>query len=141
MSHPTAKAPVNYVRVGDVMSPRPELIDGLASVREAINIMMARDFTSLIIQRRDESDEYGLISLPEIAKQVIEPDLSLERTSVYQVMVKPVLTVDIDMNIRYAIRLLSRYDETRALVLENHEATGIVTLRQMVFRYIEATRR
>ncbi|MEM8784385.1 MAG: CBS domain-containing protein [Pseudomonadota bacterium] len=130
----TESAPIT---VHDVMTPQPAMIDGLATVREAVEIMREKKFSSLIIKKRDVDDEYGMVSMPEIARQVIEPDLSIDRTSVYQVMVKPVLSVDGHMNIRYAIRLLSRYGETRALVLEQGIAVGIVTLRDMVFRYIE----
>jgi CBS domain-containing protein len=40
------------------------------------------------------------------------------------------------MDIRYAIRLLVQFGLSRALVLEASEPAGIVTLRDMVLRYI-----
>jgi CBS domain-containing protein len=51
-------------------------------------------------------------------------------------MSKPVITVDSEMDIKYAIRLLARFGLSRALVEEKDKLIGIVTLRDMVFRYM-----
>jgi CBS domain-containing protein len=126
-----------YVPVRDVMVPSVETIEGLATVREAVDTMRSKDVSLLIVNRRDENDEYGLISISEIAKEVVEPNRSPDRTQVYEVMIKPVLSVDAGMNIRYAIRLLDRYGLNRALVVDHGRAVGVVTLWDMVFKYYE----
>ena len=61
----------------------------------------------------------------------------MERTSAYQVMQKPVLSLRANMNVRYAIRLLLKFDVFRALVIEDDEAIGIVTLESMLLQYTE----
>lgn len=53
-------------------------------------------------------------------------------------MSKPVLVVDADMDIKYAIRLLVRFGLSRSLVTEKGAMVGIVTMRDMVFRYMPA---
>lgn len=127
-----------YVTVRDVMTPHVDTIEGLATVEEAIRAMRERRYGALIVSRRDETDEYGLVTVQNIARQVIEPNLSPERVSIYEIMEKPVLTVHGDMNIRYAIRLLERVNELRALVIDkNNEAVGIVTMLDMVTRYLD----
>lgn len=126
-----------YIRVSDVMTPHLETIDGIASVAEAISTMKEKHYGALIIDKRDESDEYGFVTVQEIAEEVIEKDLSPERVSVYEIMKKPVLTVHGDMNIRYAIRLLDQVGQQRALVLENGKAAGIITLYDMVIHYMD----
>lgn len=127
----------DIIRVGDVMTPSPHVIDGLASVREAINIMRDRKVSSLVIEKRNEDDEYGIVSVHDIAEKVIGIDHSADRTSVYEIMTKPVLSVHSRMNIKYAIRLLTRFDLNRALVIEHGQMVGIVTLRDMAVRYTE----
>ena len=127
----------SVIVVKDVMTANPHMIYGMATVDEAITVMKKENFGSLIVNRRDEHDEYGLITVREIAYNVIELDRSSERTNVYELMVKPVLSVDVNMNIRYAIRLLHRYEEQRALVLDQGVAVGVVTLTDMVFHYTE----
>jgi CBS domain-containing protein len=55
-------------------------------------------------------------------------------------MTKPVISLDA-RNIKYAVRLLFRFGLSRALVLEQGELIGIVTLRELVFRYIPSIER
>ena len=51
-------------------------------------------------------------------------------------MSKPVVTLDRDMDIRYAIRLLDKFNLSRGLVVDHDQTLlGIVTLRDMVVRY------
>ncbi|MEQ8331891.1 CBS domain-containing protein [Nisaea sp.] len=124
-----------YVKVEDVMSGDPHVIDGLATVRNAIDQMREHNVSSLVIERRDDRDEYGVVTVGDIAAHVASKDRSPERTSVYEVMSKPVLSVDVGMDIKYAIRMLNRFKLTRALVTRQGEMVGIVTLRDMVVRY------
>lgn len=125
------------ITVREVMTSGVEMIGGLATIEDAIRMMKERKFGALIVDRRDKHDEYGLISVQNIARDVIEPNLAPERISVYEVMEKPVITFHGDMNIRYAIRLLERVGQLRALVIDNGEAVGIVTMLDMVLRYID----
>lgn len=129
------KSPKPYVKVRDVMTPHVKTIEGLATVDDAIKHMQEHKFGAAIVARRDESDEYGFITVQEIARQVIEPDRCPTRVNVYEIMEKPVLTVHADMNIRYAIRLLERVNQLRALVTDNNAAVGVVTILDMVLKY------
>ena len=127
----------DYVSVRDVMTSHVETIDGLATVEQAIQNMKDNHYGALIVNKRDESDEYGFVTVQEIARNVIEPNLSPERVNVYEIMKKPVLAVHCGMNIRYAIRLLEQLDQLRALVIEDGKAIGIVTMFDMVIRYTD----
>ena len=128
---------IKYLPVRDVMTTDIEMIDGLTSVSDALERLRRKQISSLVIERRDEADEYGLLTVHDIASGVLVPDLSPDRVSVYEIMTKPVLALDVEMNIRYAIRLLTRFSVSRALVLKAGKAVGIVTLRDMVLRCSE----
>ncbi len=123
-------------RIIDVMTPNPTLIDGLATVRQALNTMKDAGMSSLVIDRRDDDDEYGLITVRDIAEKVIGQNRSLDRVSVYEIMTKPVLALEGRMQLRYAVRLLTRLGTGRALVMENSALEGIVTLRDITLRYV-----
>ena len=125
-----------FTRVRELMRPDPLVIDGLATVQVALDMMRCENVGSLVIDRRHEGDEYGIVVLSDIAARVIAENRSPARTNVYEVMSKPVLTLDCNMDIKYAIRLLSRFGLARALVTEGGDLIGVVTLREMVFRYI-----
>ena len=128
-----------YIKVGDVMSPTVLTIGRMATVHEAIVQMKDAGVSSMAVERRDESDEYGLLVVSDIASEVIAKERSPDRVNVYEIMSKPVLTVAADMNIKYAVRLLVHFGVSRALVLDStREPVGIVTLRDMVLRHIDA---
>ena len=125
------------IRVGQVMTPQVRTIGRTATVREAVTIMRQIGVSSLVVERRDEADEFGLLVVTDIAREVIGKDRSADRVNVYEVMTKPVLTLPAEMDIKYAVRLLTRFQLTRALVLDNDRGpVGIVTLRDMVLRHI-----
>lgn len=122
-----------HATVGDVMTRSVRTIGGMATVQEAIEMMRGAGVSSLVVDRRDRNDEFGLLVISDIAGQVIGEDRAPERVNVYEVMSKPVLTLPADMNIRYAIRLLLKFGLSRALVTnEDRTPAGIVTLRDMV---------
>jgi len=118
------------------MTPDVKTIDRIQTVAEAIEMMRHSGVSSLIVERRSENDEFGLIVVSDIATKVIGPDKSPDRVNVYDVMTKPVITVHGDMDIRYAVRLLGHFKISRALVIDQARAPlGIVTLRDMVLRH------
>ena len=122
-------------KVEDVMQKSIHLIDGLASVEAAVGLMREHNVSALVIERRHEGDEYGFISVDEIASRVIAENKSLARTSVYEVMDKPTLTLNPHMAVKYAIRLLANLGHRRALVVDEEGARGLVTLRDLVLCY------
>ncbi len=128
-----------YTAVREVMTAAPHIIDRLATVREAMDLMRREQVSSLVIDHRHEGDEYGLVVVHDIAEKVIGADLSPDRTNVYEIMSKPVLSFDAKMDIKFAIRMLTRFGLSRALVTEGGELVGIVTLRDMVFRFVPPT--
>jgi signal-transduction protein with cAMP-binding, CBS, and nucleotidyltransferase domain len=125
-----------YTRVRTVMVPDPKQIDGLATVAAAIDLMREHQISSLVVDRRHEGDEYGLVVVSDIAGEVIARNRAPERTNVYEIMSKPVLSVDADMDVKYAVRLLDRFGVSRALVTEDGRLVGVVTMRDMVLRYL-----
>ena len=127
----------SYISVKDVMTASPMAIDGLATVSQAVTLMREHDVSSLVVDKRDESDEYGILVVHDIAEQIVATDRSPDRVNVYEIMSKPVLSLDVSMNIKYAVRLLSRFKLTRALVLDQGKVAGIVTLRDLVLRSLD----
>jgi CBS domain-containing protein len=127
---------VGYTSVREVMTSDLHVIDGLATVRQAMEVMRRENVASLVVDRRHEGDEYGIVVVHDIAEHIIGGNRSPDRTNVYEIMTKPVISLDAGMDIKYAVRLLFRFGLSRATVLEQGELLGIVTLRDLVFRYI-----
>jgi signal-transduction protein with cAMP-binding, CBS, and nucleotidyltransferase domain len=124
----------DHVAVREVMTKSPLVIDGLASVAQAAAMMREKGVSSLVVDKRDDRDEYGILAIHDIASEVVAHNRAADRVNVYEIMSKPVISVDVDMNVKYAVRLLTRFNLTRALVLESGHVAGIVTLRDLVLR-------
>ncbi|MEO9877567.1 MAG: CBS domain-containing protein [Anderseniella sp.] len=127
-----------FVRVADMMQTSLHFVSGVASVQDAIEEMKQHKVSSLVIEHRHPGDEYGLLTVYDIAAKVVAVNRSTERTSVYEVMTKPALTLSGNMNAKYAIRLLARLELTRALVVGDDGPLGLVTLRDLVLSYSSA---
>ena len=126
------KAP-GPVRVGDVMTPELHSIDGVATVADAMELMKRHGVEALVVNRRDETDEVGLVVVSDVAREVIARNRSPERVNVYEIMSKPVLTLPPDMLTRYAVRLLVRFQVSRSIVVDrDRNPIGFVTLRDLV---------
>jgi signal-transduction protein with cAMP-binding, CBS, and nucleotidyltransferase domain len=89
---------------------------------------------ALIVNKRDENDELGIVVLADIAKQVLARDKSPDRVNVYEIMSKPVIQVSPGMDIRYCARLFERFGLERAPVVENGEVLGMVSYHVLVLR-------
>jgi len=128
-----------FVPVKEVMTRDLELIEGLATVQEALDRMNARHISSLVVERRDAQDEFGLLLVADVAREVIGQSRPLSRTNVYEVATKPAPTVDSDMNIKYAIRHMAKLGLSHSIVLHGRELVGLVTLRDLTLRYVKET--
>ncbi len=121
------------IHVLDVMGGDLHTIDGLATAAEAMATMQRLKISSLVVTRRHDDDELGLITVSDLAREVITRDRAPDRVNVYEIMSKPALTVRSSMLARYAVRLLVRFGVSRALVVDDAGAPrGLVTLRDLV---------
>ncbi len=122
----------NYGRVRDCMKPDVTEVDGGMDVLSAMRVMKEVGATSLIVKRRDENDEYGLLLFSDIARRVIGEDRAPERVNVYEIMAKPVITVRPDMHIRYCARLFENFGIGHAPVEEDGRIIGMVSYYRLV---------
>jgi predicted transcriptional regulator len=122
------------LRVRDVMKSDFDLVDGRMTIMEALRKMKHVETKSLIVDKRHEDDEYGMLLLSDIAKKALGMDRSPDRINVYEFMSKPVLAVDPTMDIRYCARYFERFGLSRAPVIEDGKVIGIVSYTDMVLK-------
>jgi CBS domain-containing protein len=120
------------IRVKDVMKTDFGTIDGVATVADALKKMKSLKTAGLIVNKRNEDDEYGMLTSGDIARHVLAKDRAPDRVNVYEIMSKPVITVHPDMDIRYCSRLFANYNLVRAPVLENNQVVGMVSPNSLV---------
>ncbi len=120
----------------DVIDPKVNFIDGMATVKEAAAMMKAEKVDSLLVNKRSENDAWGIVSVQDIINGVLIPDKRAEEVNVFEIMTKPALSVPADMDIRYIARLLHRVGLHHAPVEENGTLIGMVTLSSLVLDHI-----
>jgi predicted transcriptional regulator len=124
----------NVIRVRDVMTTGVDLVDGVMTVADALRVMTKADNMALIVKKRHADDEFGIVLLSDIARQVIAKDRAPERVNVYEIMSKPVIAVAPAMDIRYCARLFDKFGLALAPVIEDDQVLGIVSYSDMVLR-------
>ena len=123
---------LDRITVRQVMRADVTEVDGGIDVMEAMRIMKRVGATCLIVKKRDEQDEYGMVLFSDIAKQVIAKDRAPERVNAYEIMAKPVITVRPDMSIRHCARLFEKFGISHAPVLEDEKVIGVVSYYLLV---------
>ncbi len=124
----------NIIRVRDVMKTELDVVDGMMTVADALSSMKHPDTRTLIVDKRHEDDEYGVVMFRDMAKKVLARDHSPHRVNVYEIMSKPVVSVHPDMDIRYCTRLFDRFGLSRAPVLEENRIIGLVSYTDIVLK-------
>ena len=104
------------IRVGEVMTRNVITIESTKSVREAMRLMREKETSSLIVERRDVDDEFGIIGVTDIARKVMGKRHSPDRVNVYEITSQPVVTLPDAMNSVFAMRQLTEFKMSRALV-------------------------
>jgi predicted transcriptional regulator len=122
----------NIIRVEDVMKPDFDLVDGMDTVADALRNSQHPQSKCFIVDTRHENDEYGIVLLSDIAKQVLAKNKSPERVNIYEIMSKPVVCIDPKMDIRYCARMFENLGLGRAPVIDNGKVIGIVGYTDLV---------
>lgn len=129
------KEPI-VIRVEDVMLHGVDMVSGKSTISEALKAMKHTETRVLMVDKRHEDDEYGVVSLGDIAKQVLARDRSPDRVNIYEIMSKPVISVPASMDIRYCARLFERFGLQRAPVVRHGKVLGIIGYDQMLLHWL-----
>lgn len=123
-----------YISARDVMHTEHLEMDGLATVKEALDAMRAANANVVIVRKRHAQDAFGILLLPDIAKKVLAKDRAPHRVNVYEIMSKPVISLDPDMDVRHCARMFERFGLSNVPVIEQGKVLGIVSYSELVFK-------
>lgn len=124
----------NIIRVKDVMKSEVDVVDGMMTVSEALKSMKYPDTRTIIVDKRHDDDEYGVVMFRDMAKKVLARDHSPNRVNIYEIMSKPVISVDPEMDIRYCTRLFDNFGLSRAPVVKDGKIIGLVSYTDIVLK-------
>jgi len=87
--------------------------------------------SSLIVDRRNKDDAYGLVTKTDIVKKVIDAGpkrKNLSNAKVFQIMSKPVITVSPGLAIKYCGRVMNKSGVSRVPVFDGKQIVGILSM-------------
>jgi CBS domain-containing protein len=118
--------------VKDIMQTEVITISPLATLREAMTKMKRHKVKSLVVERRDEHDAYGIITYTTILRTIVAEEGDIDLVNVYDVCNKPALIVPQVMDVKYVARMMVAQNLQRLVVLEHGNLVGLVTMNDIV---------
>ena len=79
------------VKVRDVMKTKFDMVDGMTTIKNALEKMEHIETKCLVVNKRHDNDEYGLLLISDIARKVLADNRSAERINVYEIIVPPTI--------------------------------------------------
>lgn len=126
----------SFQSVKNVMTRDIVFVDGMATAKEAVEIMRKENVEALIVKKRHENDAYGIILVHDFIKGVIIADKTSEEVNVFEIMTKPAISVPADMDIRYVANLFMQVGLRMAPVEENCELIGMISLSDLILENV-----
>ncbi|WP_456384238.1 CBS domain-containing protein [Persephonella sp.] len=118
--------------VKDVMRTDVSTISPFASIKEALKKMRDQEVKALVVDKQHPHDAYGIITYTSILKAVYAEDGDIELLNVYDIAVKPAITISADVEIKYAARMMVNFNIKRLLVVENNQLKGIISMTDII---------
>jgi signal-transduction protein with cAMP-binding, CBS, and nucleotidyltransferase domain len=119
-------------RVRDVMIAEVVSISPFSTLRDALQMMKQREVKSLVVDRQDAHDAYGILTYSHILKTIIAEEGDIDLINVYDVCAKPALSVHPELATRHAAHLMHTQGIKRLLVTDNNRVVGIITTNDLV---------
>jgi len=116
----------------DLMTRDVVTIDGSATVADAIQMMKDEGVRCLIVDRRSEDDAYGIVTQRDICYEVIAQGEDPTAVAIYEIMSKPLVVVNKDLDIRHVARLMANHGLSRAPVIFGGKVQGIVSVSDVL---------
>lgn len=104
--------------VAEVMTSEVVTIRSSARVAAAIALMQQRSIQALIVEKMNDSDAYGIVTAGDIVAKVIAFGKDPKTIRVFEIMTKPCVVLNPNLEIEYAARLLSQYHLHSAPVIQ-----------------------
>lgn len=120
--------------VGEVMTQGVISIREEASVEEAIKTMGERHVSCLIVEKKDKTDIDGIVTRKDIINKVVGIGRDIKKTKVSEIMSKPLMTVNPQMDVMCVARLMAQANVRRFPVRQNDTIVGIIS-NSDIFRY------
>src|SRR6056297_3128333 len=132
MENQASRKLVEEMMVTDVAT-----VSCLATLRDAMDKMRECRVKSLVVEKRHESDAWGIVTYTTILRTVVQEEGDVDLINVYDIASKPAVTVPRQLEVRHAVQMMLDLDIKRVIVSSNNELEGILTMHDIVSAILE----
>ena len=119
------------MKAKDIMTLNVATVRSSATVAEAVKLMRLKQLRSLIVEPRTSDDAYGIVTETDIGAKVIASGKDPKEVRIYEIMSKPCIVVNPDLDVEYVARLFASTGIWRAPVIQG-EILGIVSITDII---------
>lgn len=119
------------MKAEEIMTPNVVTISGSATVAEAVGLMKEKGLRALVVEPRNETDPYGMVTETDIVYKVAAFGHDPKTMRVYQIMVKPCIVVNPELGVEYVARLFAQTRIRRAPVIKG-KLLGIISVSDIL---------
>lgn len=119
------------MKAADIMTPVVVTLRGADTVEKAITLMTEQNLRTLIVERRRDKDAYGIITETDIVYKVTAYGKDPKRVRVYEIMTKPCLVVNPDLDVEYVSRLFANFGVHQAPVIKD-KLLGVISVTDIL---------
>jgi len=120
--------------VKDVLKPLNEVAfsSPFVKVRDIMKQMREDNLRSVIIERANEHDAYGIVTYKDILEAIVAEEGDVDLLNVYDIYSKPAIQVHKEMNVKYVAKLMVRYDVRRVMVMDGSDLIGVLSMQDII---------
>ncbi|MBE9051039.1 CBS domain-containing protein [Nostocales cyanobacterium LEGE 11386] len=119
------------MRAKQIMTQDVATIRGFATVAEAVRLLRFKELRALIVEPRNSGDAYGIVTEMDIVGKVVAYGKDPQQVRVYEIMSKPCIVVNPDLDVEYVARLFADTGVWRAPVIQG-ELLGIISVTDIL---------
>jgi CBS domain-containing protein len=119
------------LRAINLMNSNAAKIRATATVAEAVQQMKEHACRSLIVDRENEQDSYGILTETDILYKGVALGKNLETTLVAEIMTKPCIVVDPAATIEEVAQLFAEHRLLRAPVIQDQQV-GMISVSELL---------
>ncbi len=118
---------VKSLKVSDVMNRNLVSIARGATVTEALSLMRKQHVSSLLVDRFNHDDAWGMLVRKDIVNKVVAEGKDPDKVRVVDIMTSPIIMVSPGLSITYCIKLMNLSGIRRAPVFDGRNILGIIS--------------
>ena len=119
------------MKAEQIMTKDVVTIRGSATVAEAVQKMKEKGLRALIVEPRNETDPYGMVTETDIVYKVAAYGHDPKQMRVYEIMTKPCVVVNPELGVEYVARLFAQTRIRRAPVIKGG-LLGIISVSDIL---------